>query len=207
MTVPVVGLTGGIASGKSTVARAFVERGIPVVDADQLAREVVAPGSPGLRAIVEAFGESVLLPDRTLDRKALGTRVFADPSLRLKLNAITHPLVAQLSAARIAALQNEPIPYMIYEAPLLVENGLHRAMGALVVVALDQAQQIQRMMQRDTLTEADALSRIQAQAPLAKKLEVADFVIDNGHTLATLLPQVDAVHSQLLTRFARDTTT
>jgi dephospho-CoA kinase len=207
MTVPVVGLTGGIASGKSTVARAFIERGIPVVDADQLAREVVAPGSEGLRAIVEAFGDSVLLPDNTLDRKALGARVFADPSLRLKLNAITHPLVAQLSAARIAELQKEPLPYMIYEAPLLVENGLHRTMGALVVVALDVAQQIQRMMQRDALTEADALSRIHAQAPLAKKLEVADFVIDNGRSLATLLPQVDAVHSQLLTRFARDITT
>lgn len=207
MTVPVVGLTGGIASGKSTVARAFVERGIPVVDADQLAREVVAPGTEGLLAIVETFGESVLLPDRTLDRKALGARVFADPSLRLKLNAITHPLVARLSAERIAALQKEPIPYMIYEAPLLVENGLHRTMGALVVVALDVPQQIQRIMQRDGLTEADAVSRIQAQAPLAKKLEVADFVIDNGHSLTTLLPQVDAVHSQLLTRFARDTTT
>lgn len=207
MSVPVVGLTGGIASGKSTVARAFVEHGIPVIDADQLAREVVAPGSEGLLKIVDAFGKDILLPDDTLDRKALGARVFADPSLRFKLNAITHPLVAQLSAARIAELQNQALPYLIYEAPLLVENGLHRSMAALVVVALDSAQQIQRMMQRDTLSEADALSRIHAQAPLEKKLEVADFVIDNGRSLATLKPQVDAVHNQLLARFARNATT
>jgi dephospho-CoA kinase len=200
MTVPVVGLTGGIASGKSTVARMFVARGIPVVDADQLAREVVAVGSEGLAAIVESFGQGVLLPDGSLDRKALGALIFSDPALRLRLNALTHPLVARLSAERIREIQNQDVPYMIYEAPLLVENGLHRTMRALIVVALDVPLQIDRMRQRDGLDEADAASRIHAQLPLAKKLEVADFVIDNGRTLPALEAQVDAVHTQLLTR-------
>ena len=104
MTVPVVGLTGGIASGKSTVARAFTQRGIPVIDADQLAREVVAPGSEGLAEIVRAFGDDVVLPDGNLDRKKVAARVFADPALRMKLNAITHPRVAQLSASRMAEI-------------------------------------------------------------------------------------------------------
>src|SRR4051794_36454733 len=119
MTVPVVGLTGGIASGKSTVARAFIARGIPVVDADQLAREVVALGSDGLNELVQTFGCEILLPDGSLDRKALGARIFADPALRSKLNAIVHPRIALLSAERLGSLQKEAIPYMIYEAPLI----------------------------------------------------------------------------------------
>ncbi|MDB4985681.1 MAG: Dephospho-CoA kinase [Myxococcaceae bacterium] len=202
MTVPVVGLTGGIASGKSTVARAFLERGIPVVDADQLAREVVAPASEGLLAIRQAFGDGVLLPDGSLDRRAVGALVFADAALRMKLNAIVHPLVVRLSAERLAALQKETIPYMIYEAPLIVENGLHRTMRALIVVALEVPLQLERLMQRDGLDRAGAMSRIEAQSPLSKKLEAADFVIDNGQSLSSLSAQVDSVHAQLLARFA-----
>jgi dephospho-CoA kinase len=193
-----VGLTGGIASGKSTVARAFVERGIPVIDADQLAREVVAPGSAGLAAIVQTFGEEVLLPDGSLDRKGLGSRVFADRALLHQLNAITHPLVAQLSAARLAAIDEGSVPYAIYEAPLIVESGLHRAMRALIVVALEVPLQIERVMQRDGLGLAEAENRIRAQAPLAKKLEAADYVIDNSRDLSTLFQRVDEVHQQLL---------
>ena len=204
MTVPVVGLTGGIASGKSTVARAFAERGIPVIDADLLAREVVAPGSQGLAAIVQTFGDEVLHPDGSLDRKGLGARVFADRSLLTQLNAITHPLVARLSAERIAAVAEGSVPYLIYEAPLIVENGLHRAMRALVVVALDVPLQIERMMTRDSLGLAEAESRILAQAPLAKKLEAADYVIDNGQDLSTLFRRVDEVHQQLLLRLSEE---
>src|SRR5690349_6351079 len=110
MGVPVVGLTGGIASGKSTVARAFKELGVPVIDADQLAREVVAPGSEGLGEIVAAFGDDVLLADGTLDRQAVAARVFADSALRARLNAITHPRIGQLSAERIAAV-DPSVPY------------------------------------------------------------------------------------------------
>jgi len=198
MPVPVVGLTGGIASGKSTVARAFAQRGIPVIDADLLAREVVAPGSPGLSDVVQAFGDQVLLPDGSLDRKALAARVFADRSLLPQLNAIVHPRIARLSAERIAAVAEGSVPYLIYEAPLIVENGLHRAMRALVVVALDVPLQIERMMTRDGLSLAEAESRILAQAPLAKKLEAADYVIENGQDLSTLFRRVDEVHQQLL---------
>lgn len=204
MSVALVGLTGGIASGKSTVARAFSERGIPVIDADQLAREVVAPGSEGLAAIVEAFGEEVLLPDGSLDRKGLGARVFADRSLLPQLNGIVHPLVGRLSAERIAAIEAGSVPYAIYEAPLIVENGLHRAMRALIVVALDVPLQIERVMKRDDLGREEAENRIKAQAPLSKKLEAADYVIDNGQDLSTLFQRVDEVHQQLLVRLSED---
>jgi dephospho-CoA kinase len=204
MSVALVGLTGGIASGKSTVARAFIERGIPVIDADQLAREVVAPGSDGLAAIVRTFGEEVLLPDGSLDRKGLGARVFADRSLLNQLNAITHPLVGRLSAERIAAIDEDSVPYAIYEAPLIVESGLHRAMRALIVVALDVPLQIERVMKRDGLGLEEAESRINAQAPLSKKLEAADYVIDNGQDLSTLFQRVDEVHQQLLLRLSED---
>jgi dephospho-CoA kinase len=202
--VAVVGLTGGIASGKSTVARAFIERGIPVIDADQLAREVVAPGSAGLAAIVQTFGEEVLLPDGSLDRKRLGARVFADRALLPQLNAIVHPLVARLSAERIAAIDEGTVPYAIYEAPLIVETGLHRSMRALIVVALEVSLQIERVMKRDGLDLAEAENRIKAQAPLSKKLEAADYVIDNDQDLSTLFQRVDEVHQHLLLRLSED---
>jgi len=202
MSVPVVGLTGGIASGKSTVARLFRERGIPVVDADQLAREVVDKGSEGLAAIVAAFGNDVLLPDGALDRKALGARVFADAAARATLNAITHPRVALLSATRLAEARTQGAPYVMYEAPLIVENGLHRTMAALIVVSVEVPLQIERMMQRDGLDEAQGMSRIQAQTTLAQKLEAADYVIDNNQPIEKLHAQVERVHETLIARFS-----
>lgn len=198
--VPVVGLTGGIASGKSTVARAFADRGVPVVDADQLAREVVAPGSEGLAEIIETFGPEVLLPDGSLDRKALGARVFQDSSLRQRLNAITHPRIARLSAERLAQIDPRKAPYALYEAALIVENGLHRAMHALVVVALDTTTQLARIMQRDRLPAEEAARRIEAQASLTEKLRAAQFVIDNSGPLEELEPRVDEVHRLLIER-------
>jgi len=202
MTVPVVGLTGGIASGKSTVARLFAARGVPVVDADQLAREVVAPGSEGLAAIVATFGEGVLLGDGSLDRKALADRVFHDAALRRTLNEITHPRIGRLSAERLAAV-DASVPYAMYEAPLIVETGLHRGMQGLVVVALDPAVQLERVMARDELGRVDAERRLAAQAPLEKKLEAADFVIDNGGELSALDARVDEVHRALVARLQR----
>lgn len=202
MAVPVVGLTGGIASGKSTVGRAFAELGVPVIDADQLAREVVAPGSEGLAEIVATFGDDLLLPDGTLDRKALGARVFQDAALRQKLNAITHPRIARLSTARIAAI-DAGVPYALYEAALIVENGLHRGMAALVVVAVDAAKQLDRIVLRDGLETTEAARRIAAQAPLAQKLEVADFVIDNSGAPAVVAEKVHEVHGQILARLGK----
>lgn len=201
MAVPVVGLTGGIASGKSTVARHFERLGVPSVDADLLAREVVEKGSAGLAAIVETFGEDILLPDGNLDRKAMGQRVFADPAARAQLNAITHPRIAALGAERVRMVGEKGVPYVLYEAALIVENGLHRAMAALVVVSADAATQRARIMQRDTLSLVEAEARINSQAPLEKKLAVADFVIDNSQVnLDTLAKRVQEVHAALLVR-------
>jgi dephospho-CoA kinase len=205
MTVPVVGLTGGIASGKSTVARAFAQRGIPVIDADQLAREVVAPGTAGLADIVREFGEEVLLADGTLDRKKLGALVFADAALRAKLNAITHPRVAQLGARRLAEIEEGSVPYVIYEAPLIVENGLHHAFKGLIVVAVEPRVQLERVMLRDGLDREGAEARLRAQAPLERKLAAATHVIDNGKALSELEPQVTAVHAEILSRLGANT--
>lgn len=203
MATAVVGLTGGIAAGKSTVARSFQALGVPVVDADKLAREAVAVGSPGLGEIVQAFGEEVLLPDGTLDRKALGARVFQDASLRAKLNAITHPRIAQLGATKIAEHAGAGAPYVLYEAALIVENGLHRAMQALVVVSVDPRLQLARLIQRDGLSGDEARARIEAQMPLEKKLEVADFVVDNSGEPSVLAERVAEIHGLLLARTGR----
>ena len=203
MTTPVVGLTGGIAAGKSTVARSFMALGVPVVDADKLARDAVAPGSEGLAEIVAAFGPEVLLADGNLDRKALGARVFADASLRAKLNAITHPRIGQLGARQIAEHGQRGATYVIYEAPLIVENGLHRAMQALVVVSVDPVVQLARLIKRDGLTQSEAEARIAAQMPLEKKLEVADFVIDNSGEPEVVAERVHEVHGLILARLGK----
>lgn len=199
---PTVGLTGGIASGKSTVARMFAELGVGVVDADAIAREIVAPGTEGLAEIVQTFGAGVLDGTGALDRKRLGAIVFADATARAKLNAITHPRIGALSAARIAELQDTATPYVIYEAALLVEGGLYRALAALIVVVCDEAQQRARIVDRDQLDEDEAAARIQAQLPTAQKVAVADFVIENRGDLDALRRRTEEVHYQLLQRFA-----
>jgi dephospho-CoA kinase len=203
MVLPVVGLTGGIASGKSTAGRMFRELGVPVVDADQLAREVVLPGTEGLTEIVSAFGLDVLQADGTLDRKTLAGRVFADAALRARLNAITHPRIAALAAARLRDLSEQGHPYVMYEAALIVENGMHRAMSALVVVASEVDTQLARLMNRDALSHADAHARVQAQAPLAQKLAVADFVIVNDGSEIALRERVREVDDALRARMTR----
>jgi dephospho-CoA kinase len=200
MTLPMVGLTGGIASGKSTVARAFKALGVPVVDADLLAREVVEPGSEGLSEIVRVFGADVLNADGTLHRKALGARVFADAGLRAQLNAITHPRIAMAASQRMQELARLQVPYAIYEAALLVENGMHRAMQALVVVAIDEATQLARLKLRDGLSDEEACARIAAQASLAHKLAAAHFVIDNGAERERTIARVSEVHRALLSQ-------
>lgn len=202
---PTIGLTGGIASGKSTVARRLRELGAGVVDADALAREVVAPGSDGLRELVATFGTDILDSSGALDRKRLGAVVFGDAEARAKLNLITHPRIAALSAQRIADLQATSCPYIIYEAALLVEGGLHRAMAALIVVTADEAQQRARVQTRDGLSEDDAVARIAAQLPTAAKRAVADYVIENNSDLAALMARTDQVHREILERFTQAT--
>ena len=189
----VFGLTGGLASGKSAVARMLRARGVPVIDADQLAREVVAPGTEGLAEVVKAFGEDVLLPDGSLDRAKVAALVFADPEKRRALNRIVHPRIGALSAERIGELTRAGELLACYEAALLVENGLAEAFRPLVVVAVSEETQVARAMDRDAATEAQARARIAAQHPLSAKVAAADFVIDNGGELAATEKRVDEV--------------
>lgn len=193
MAIRVFGLTGGLASGKSAVARMLRDRGVPVLDADLLAREVVEKGSEGLAEVVKLFGEGVLLPDGSMDRARVGEIVFADPEKRRALNRIVHPRIAALSARRIQALDAAGEPLACYEAALLVENGLADAFRPLVVVAVPEETQVARAMARDAATEAQARARVAAQLPLAAKVAAADFVIDNGGDLAATERRVDEV--------------
>jgi dephospho-CoA kinase len=201
-TKPVIGLTGGIASGKSSVARILSEIGLPVIDADQLAREVVAKGSDGLREVTEAFGTAVLDSAGELDRAKLGEVVFHDPTARQKLNAITHPRIGRLSAERIGEAQSGPSPYVVYEAALLVETGAYRGLSALIVVAATDTLQLARSMARDGLDEAAARARLAAQLPLSAKVEVADYVIANDGDLEALRAETERTHRAILERFA-----
>lgn len=201
---PTIGLTGGIASGKSTVARVLAQQTAGVVDADQIAREVVAAGSEGLREVVAAFGPEVLAPDGSLERETLGAIVFGDPQARMRLQAITHPRIGRLSAQRLAALQHSDAPYVVYEAALLVETGAHKGLDALVVVAADEGLQISRVMQRDGLSEEAARKRIAAQLPLARKIEVADFIVYNDGSLRELEERTLELHKQLMKRFCAE---
>lgn len=193
----VVGLTGGIASGKSTVAAMFRERGVPVIDADQLAREVVAPGSEGLAEIVAHFGDWVLDDSGALDRKKVGELVFSDDQARAALNRITHPRIAAASQREIAALAATGEPLAIYEAALIVENQIHRGLAALIVVAVSEAVQLERLVARDRIDAAAARERIDSQLPLADKVAVADYVIDNSGDREATARQVDEVLAAL----------
>jgi dephospho-CoA kinase len=198
--VHLFGLTGGIASGKSTVAARFRARGLPVVDADALARDVVLPGSAAAQEIRDAFGSGMFADDGTLDRKAMAALVFSDPEKRARLNAITHPKIAVLSAQCASDLRARGEPLACYEAALLVENGLAGAFMPLIVVAASEATQLARLTARDGLSMADAEARIRAQMPLAAKLKVATIVIHNDGPLALLVDQADAALSDVATR-------
>lgn len=193
MSIVVFGLTGGIASGKSTVARRFAERGLAVIDADQVARDVVVPGSEGLAAVVEAFGEEVLGSDGTLDRAQLRERIVADPEARRRLEGILHPRIGAETMARAAALAQRGVALACYEAALLVENGLADSFRPLVVVAASVDTQRQRLMERDGMTAEAATELIATQLPVQDKVAVADFVIDNDGRLADLLARADEV--------------
>ncbi len=191
--VRIIGLTGGIASGKSTVAKLFVARGAQVVDADLIAREVVKPGEPALGEIARHFGATVILPDGTLDRKALGQLVFDDLQKRLQLNAIIHPRIAERTQRELGALAQAGVPEALYEAALIVENNLYSGFDGLIVVSVDEPTQLSRLKAREGLSDQDARKRLSAQAPLSDKIKVADYVVDNSGPLAETERQVDQI--------------
>jgi dephospho-CoA kinase len=193
-----VGLTGGIGSGKSEVSRLLRTYGAVVVDADAIAREVVDVGTPGLAAIVEDFGVEVLQPDGTLDRAALGRRVFSDPEALARLNAITHPLIAERTTELFRRAVEAGAEVLVHDVALLVENGLTRDYDAIVVVAATPATQLDRLVRQRGMSQDEARARIAAQASLEDKLAVATHVIRNDGPIEELAPQVERVWSALL---------
>jgi dephospho-CoA kinase len=197
--VLLVGLTGGIGSGKSTVARLLEKRGAVVFDADLLAREAVEPGTPGHAAVIERFGADVLAPGGELDREALASIVFADPSARRDLEEIVHPEVRRLFAEGSEAYRDSD-RVVVFSAPLLVETGMHTAFEILVVVSATVATQIERLMRQRGMSESSIRARIEAQAPLEDKAAVADFLVDNEGTLDELESQVDRLWNDLSAR-------
>ena len=198
------GLTGGIASGKSAVAARVRERGVPVIDADELAREAVAPGTTGLDAIVERFGRDVLLENGSLDRKKLAAIVFGDEEKRKALNAIVHPHVTTLTFKEASRLRDEGEALACYEAALIVENGVAAAFRPLVVVSAPEELQVARAIARDGSTPEEARARIRAQMPLAEKVAVADFVIENTGSLDELARRTDEVLARICSRLNVD---
>ena len=175
----------------------FAELGVPVVDADLVARQVVEPGQPAYNDLVEVFGREILQENGAIDRKRLGQRVFADPELRRRLNQITHPRIAQATAAQLAALAQAGHPVALYEAALLVENGIHHGLAGLIVVQVDEATQRARLAGRDGLSADEIEQRLRAQAPLADKLAAATHVIDNQGTLDDTRHQVERVFAEI----------
>lgn len=194
----VVGLTGGIGCGKSTVASVLRELGARVVDADQVAREVLAPGSPVLGKVVERFGPRILRADSSLDRNRLADIVFGDPQALADLNAITHPPIVEMIRQRIEEARNEGVQVLVVDAPLLLEAGMEGMVDEVWVVTCTREQQIERLCRRTGLSPREAEARMRAQMPLEEKVRRADRVIPNEGSLAQLRAEVER-HWQDLT--------
>jgi dephospho-CoA kinase len=190
------GLTGGIASGKSKVTELFRREGVPMVDADQVAREIVAPGTPGLRDLVSAFGKKILLPDGSLDRPKLGSEVFLNPEKRRVLDQIVEPYLLEGIRAKLQEHMGK-VPLVGLDAALIVEKGLHREFRPLVVVSASPEVQLQRLMKRDRFTEPEARARLSSQLSLDEKVRLADHVIQNDGTLDELNQRALRVLAQL----------
>jgi dephospho-CoA kinase len=194
-----VGLTGGIATGKSTVSALFRRLGCEIIDADLLAREVVEPGEPALAQIAEEFGREVLQPDGALDRKKLGAIVFGDAARRKRLEQITHPAIRDRFLRRLAELEARGFDGIVFwDAPVMIESGGYKDMEKLVVVATDEATQCTRLCARDGVEVAEAQRKIGSQMPVAEKAKLADYVIDNAGDHAATERQVREVHAALL---------
>lgn len=195
-----VGLTGGIGAGKSEVSRLLVTYGAVLIDSDRIAREVVAPGTPGLAAVVEEFGPGVLTAEGALDRPALGALVFADAGRLAALNAIVHPLVGARAAELERAAQEDAV--VVHDVPLLTENGLAPLYDLVVVVDASAETQLDRLVTLRGMTETDARARMATQATRDQRRALADLVVDNDGPLHALEPQVRAVWDELVRRAA-----
>jgi len=194
-----VGLTGGIATGKSTVAKMLRELGCVIIDADVLAREVVEPGEPAYEDIVAAFGSDVIQANGSLDRKRLGAIVFADAARRKRLEAMTHPRIRERFARRLQELTEQGFAGLVFfDAAVMIESGNYRNMDRLVVVATDEATQRERLQGRDGIGADEAARRMASQMPVAEKAKLADHVIDNSVDRAATERQVRRVHEALL---------
>lgn len=188
-----IGLTGGIGSGKSSVAALLRERGFVVVDADRIARDVLQPGSDVLKEVAAAFGDDLVDASGALNRKLLAQRAFVSEEQTQKLNSITHPAIRKESSRQFDAAEVEGARVAAYDMPLLVELGLHRQMDFTVVVDVSEEERVRRLVQLRGLSEADARSRIARQIDDDDRLAAADYVIDNNGPLSELAPQVDAL--------------
>lgn len=196
-----VGLTGGIASGKSTVSRLFRDAGAFIIDADEIAHEVIRRGGPAYASVVEAFGPGILGGDGEIDRRRLGEIVFTDAGRREALNRLIHPHVFERAeAARRAIAAAHPEAVILFDVPLLIETGAHDEMDAVVLVYVDRAAQAARLMQRDRLTREEAERRIDAQMPLDEKRRFADMVIDTRASMEEIERSVKILYQQLRER-------
>jgi len=187
-----IGLTGGIATGKSTVAKLLTERGAILIDLDRIAREVVEPGQPSLLAIAERFGQTVLQADGTLDRKKLGSIVFADEAMRKALEAIIHPAIRTVMKERMVYHEsNTPHKLIVVDVPLLYESDLEAYFEQIMVVYVPRSDQLKRLIERDKLTNEEAMSRLEAQMDIEVKKQRADILIDNSGSLADTEQQIE----------------
>ncbi|KAF1085694.1 Dephospho-CoA kinase [Sporotomaculum syntrophicum] len=197
----IVGLTGNIGSGKSSVARYFKELGARVIDTDQVARDVVAPGTPGLQQIVQYFSADILNPDGTLDRLKMAEIVFHDSEALKQLNAIVHPIIRTELLKAMTDYKSKPdTPLLIIEAPLLIETGLYKLVDEVWLVTVNSEAQIQRVMKRDKATEEQVSSRLASQMPQEDKIPYADRIIDNSGNPENTIKQVRQIWSDVLDR-------
>lgn len=193
-----VGLTGGIGSGKSMVAQMFKQLGAYLIDADELAHKAVEPGHPVLNRIVEAFGPEILNPDGTLNRAKVGQQVFDSPEKREVLNSIVHPYVFMEEERQQKEItQKDPKAIVIFDAALLIETGSYQLMDKVILVTIDRQKQISRIMRRDGLSREDAVKRIGAQMPQAKKKSKADYLIDGGEPPESVEDRVRSIYEEL----------
>lgn len=191
----VIGLTGGIGSGKTTVSDRFAALGVPVIDADLVAREVVEPGQPGLARVIGHFGPDLLTNEGRLDRDRLRQRVFSDPEARQALEAILHPLIRARMQERLAALRT---PYAILAIPLLTETGRRDLVDRILVVDIPEAQQLERVQRRNGMDREEIRAILAAQSSRSKRLAIADDIIDNSGDLPALVAQIDRLHGEYL---------
>ncbi|MFR0579448.1 dephospho-CoA kinase [Limosilactobacillus mucosae] len=186
----VIGLTGGIASGKSTISSILKAVGWPVIDADLIARQIVMPGSKGLEQIVNRFGPQMLNSDGTLDRKKLGKTVFDDPKKLSDLDKIEHPLIQEAIDSQLDEFKKQHLPVVVLDVPLLFETGMDEECDLTVLAVVDQATQLKRLMKRDQISKMDAVKKISSQMSLKEKMQRADVIIDNNGTLEQTRSQV-----------------